>query len=115
MMHYIFYPYNCLLIQKQYNLDHGITPVTIQKSIRNILDSIYEADYVTVDVSNSSEGRVSAEAIPAKIVELRTQMKDLATKLEFEQAALVRDEIKDLEKRLLLEYGEAEAGVSTES
>ena len=41
--------------------------------------------------------------IPTRIVKLRKEMRDLASKLEFEKAAVLRDEIQDLEARLLAE------------
>lgn len=90
--------------QEQYNKEHGITPETIRKKIREGLGEIYEADYSTVSTSALDflkSKTESYEKVPAsinkEIKKLRTQMKKAAEKLEFEEAAKIRDEIKRLE------------------
>lgn len=90
-------------VQRAYNERHGITPVTIQKSIQDILSSVYEADYVTVPVIKEPT-RVynDPKRIPQLIKELRRRMKEAAARLEFEEAALLRDRIQALEKEELL-------------
>jgi len=90
------------LIQIEYNRIHDITPTSIQKSIDDILGSVYEADYVTVPAVAEEEGLyVTAEHIAEMIKDLTEKMKEAAGKLEFEEAALLRDRIKELEKREL--------------
>ncbi|MBW2616191.1 MAG: excinuclease ABC subunit UvrB [Deltaproteobacteria bacterium] len=90
------------LIQLEYNRIHNITPASIKKSIDDILGSVYEADYVTVPAIADEEGQyVTAERIDEMIKDLTEKMKDAAGKLEFEEAALLRDRIKELEKREL--------------
>jgi len=90
------------LIQLEYNRIHDITPASIQKSIDDILGSVYEADYVTVPAIAEEEGQyVTAERIDEMIKDLTEKMKEAAGKLEFEEAALLRDRIKELEKREL--------------
>jgi excinuclease ABC subunit B len=89
-------------IQLAYNEAHHITPASIQKAIDDILASAYEADYVTVPVAAEDEGLyLSAERIQKRIQSLHKKMMDAAKKLEFEEAARIRDEIKTLEAREL--------------
>ena len=89
-------------IQLQYNERHGITPATVQKNIHDILESVYEADYVEVAGVAEDQARfVTVEDIEEKIKELTSKMKEAAARLEFEEAARLRDQIRDLEKREL--------------
>jgi excinuclease ABC subunit B len=86
-------------IQEEYNDVHGITPQTVKKAVRNILASIYEADYFTVPaVSDLKEGYVSLKDVPKMIEKLKKDMKEAATHLEFERAAEIRDKIHHLEE-----------------
>jgi excinuclease ABC subunit B len=86
-------------IQEEYNKVHDITPQTVKKSVRNILASIYEADYFTVPaVSDFKEGYVSLKDIPKMIERLKKEMKETASRLEFERAAELRDRIHELEE-----------------
>ena len=93
------------LMQAEYNERHGITPESIRKEIHNILDSVYESDYVTVPT-------VEEEIVPYKTVEeldryitgLEKEMKEAAANLEFEEAAHLRDEIRDLRELRLEVY-----------
>lgn len=89
-------------IQREYNRKHDITPETIRKSINDILSSLVERDYVTVEVhDNVPEPDVPDRDVPKLIRELTQQMYAAARELEFEKAALLRDRIKVLEKRVL--------------
>jgi len=84
-------------IQAEYNKKHGITPATIKKEIRNILESIYEADYYTVPIAAEGEGKyVSSEEMPKIISELEKEMHAYAARMEFEKAAALRDKVKRL-------------------
>jgi len=86
-------------IQEEYNKVHDITPQTVKKSVRNILASIYEADYFTVPaVSDVKEGYVSLKDIPKMIEKVKKEMKEAASRLEFERAAELRDKIHELEE-----------------
>ena len=86
-------------IQEAYNQEHGITPQTVKKSVRNIMASIYEADYLTIPaVSDVEEAYVSIKEIPLMIQKLKTEMKEAAGHLEFERAAEIRDKIHRLEE-----------------
>jgi excinuclease ABC subunit B len=93
------------LIQAEYNRAHGITPESIRKEIHNILDSVYECDYVTVPtVEEETVTYKTVEELDRYIAELEIQMKEAAGKLEFEEAARLRDAIRDLKEQRLEVY-----------
>ncbi len=87
-------------LQKAYNEEHGITPTTIKKSVRDL-----------ISIGASGDGKKSAASAPrptseipktekerqAKIEELRRDMQKAARELRFEEAAFLRDRIKVLE------------------
>ncbi len=91
-------------IQAAYNKENGITPATIKKQIRELLTTVYEADYYTVPIA-AEEGQTYLEpaAIPRKIVELEKSMVSFAQKYEYEKAAELRDQIRILRDRLKTE------------
>jgi excinuclease ABC subunit B len=92
-------------LQLAFNVEHGITPETIRKDITDILSSLAEKDYVTVDLSRaSSEPDVKPEDIPRLIEDLTKEMFQAAHNLEFEKAAQLRDRIRELEQKQLY-YG----------
>jgi excinuclease ABC subunit B len=77
-----------------------ITPATIKNRIKDIMSSIYEADYYTVATAEEeAEQYLAPHEIPGRIKELRKEMKDAAKALDFERAAELRDSIKALEAR----------------
>ncbi len=93
-------------IQMEYNREHGITPESIQKNIEDILGSVYEADYVTVPAVAEEEAEyMPPERIEQMIEELEGKMKEAAHRLEFEQAALLRDRIRSLKGKELELWG----------
>ncbi len=88
-------------LQAEYNREHGITPTTIKKQIREILATIYEADYYTVPMAaEGGEDYLVPEAVPAKIVALERKMLEHAQKYEYEKAAELRDQIRLLRERI---------------
>jgi len=91
-------------LQKEFNKKHGLTPTTIKKAITDILDSIYEKDYVTVPLE---EGKVLEKVefkdpvrLAKRIEALKKKMLEAARDLEFEKAARFRDELFDLEEKM---------------
>jgi len=82
-------------IQGEYNKKHGITPQTIKKSISDVMHSIYERDYATVDVDVEP---ISPEKMRKKVKALKRQMLAAAKKFDFERAAEIRDRILELER-----------------
>ena len=90
-------------IQLAYNQEHGITPQSIKRDIDHILESAYEADYVTVPLISEEDAEyVNRQNISEAIEELSKKMMEAASKLDFEEAAAFRDRIKSL-KNLELE------------
>lgn len=86
-------------IQEEFNRVHRITPQGVKKAVKNILASIYEADYVTVPaVSDIQEEYASVKEIASVIQKLKKEMKEAASELQFERAAVLRDRVKRLEK-----------------
>jgi len=86
-------------IQEEYNRVHRITPQTVKKSVRNILASIYEADYFTIPtVADVKEEYVPTKEISTMIGKLKKEMKEAASRLEFERAAEIRDRIQRFEE-----------------
>ncbi|MEJ2182428.1 MAG: excinuclease ABC subunit UvrB [Nitrospirota bacterium] len=86
-------------IQARYNGEMGITPETIKSNIKNVLSSIYESDYWTVPAAEEEPAAYAADEETLR--KLEAEMKEAAEKLEFERAALIRDRIKEIKKRIL--------------
>ena len=94
-------------IQLEYNQAHHITPTSIQKNIADILGSRYEADYVTLPVIAEEEGEyLTPERVQKMIRQLHKKMMEAAKKMEFEEAASLRDQISALQGRDLEIRGE---------
>jgi excinuclease ABC subunit B len=87
-------------IQMLYNKKHGITPETIRSNIKDILSSIYEADYWTVPAA-AEEQEEYITADEGALRELEEEMKEAAAKLDFERAAELRDRIRAVKKRMM--------------
>jgi excinuclease ABC subunit B len=86
-------------LQAEYNKKNGITPETIKSSIKDVLSSIYEADYYTVPVvAEKKEEYIPPHELPNIIKALRKEMQEAAKKLDFEKAAELRDRISELEE-----------------
>ncbi len=79
--------------QSQYNIANGITPQTIKKSISATLKEMTETDFVKTDTQDVEKIR----NIDKKIKELTKLMREAAQNLEFEQAMVYRDQLKELE------------------
>ncbi len=88
--------------QQAYNLEHGITPESIKKSIGDIIGSAYEGDHVTADISTFAKDGMVGNNLAAHLESLEKQMRDAAADLDFENAARLRDEIKRLQETELL-------------
>lgn len=92
-------------LQDEYNKRHGITPKTVMKKIRGALDEVYgeqvSADTVAGQMvaleSKAQEYKSDPRGINKEIEKLRKKMRKASSKLDFEEAASLRDEIKRLE------------------
>ena len=79
-------------IQLDYNKKHKIDAKSVKKEISDILESVYEKDYVKI-----SEGSNVGGNLKKHLKALDKKMKEAASNLEFEEAAKIRDEIRKLE------------------
>jgi len=85
--------------QEDFNRENGITPETIKSRIKGVISSVCEADYYTINTAKEdAEAYAAPHEIPAKIKELRKQMKEAAKRLDFEKAAELKDRLHLLEK-----------------
>ena len=82
-------------IQQRYNEEHGIVPKTIKKDVRDII-GIGRGDADSSSNKKGKKQRLTASEKEKLIVELTKQMKDASRRLEFEQAAYIRDRIKEI-------------------
>ena len=91
-------------IQMDYNTKHKIEPVGISKGIKDITDRVREISGVDETRSNNNEPLiVDKTQITIMIKDLERDMKKYATQLEFEKAAMIRDQIKELRNILIIE------------
>ncbi len=86
-------------IQQKYNEDHGIVPKTIIKGIRDVIDIGNGANGESTRKKSDKQKKLTKAETEKLIVELTRQMKDAARKLEFEQAAFIRDKINELRSK----------------
>ena len=81
-------------LQQKYNEEHGITPQTIKKSVRDVLEITSKEK-----VDGRSKKRLSKKEREALIQKLTAEMKEAAKLLEFEHAAYLRDKINELKEK----------------
>jgi excinuclease ABC subunit B len=86
-------------IQEEYNRRMHINPETVKSNIKDILSSIYEADYWTVPTAAEEMAEYGYEEETLK--KLEAEMKEAAKKLDFERAAMIRDKIKGLRQKMI--------------
>jgi excinuclease ABC subunit B len=99
--------------QRAYNVEHSITPESITSGIASLSDSLYERDYVTVDAVADAD--LEADDLADRVDGMRAEMRTAAKELDFERAALVRDQINAIEERALLHGFEAKPGARRRS
>ena len=76
-------------LQEQYNKEHGITPKTIIKEVKN-----------TLEITKKLDSKLKREEIPAEIEKLTAMMKVASGALDFERAIELRNQIQKLRKQL---------------
>jgi excinuclease ABC subunit B len=82
--------------QQAYNEAHGITPTTIKRNIGDIIADVSSRDGLMVEIDESTPHLVGHN-LRSHIEDLEKKMRAAAADLEFEEAARLRDEIKQLE------------------
>ena len=80
--------------QLEYNKINKITPISIKKNIQEIIENTAEQDHVTVEIENAKE--MVGKDLDKYIKHLEKKMNEYASKLEFEEAARLRDEVNRL-------------------
>jgi excinuclease ABC subunit B len=85
-------------IQMSYNQEHGIQPEGIRKAIRDLTDRVRK---VAEERAVYRAGPIPKDEIARLIKDLESQMKKAAQNLEFERAALLRDQIVELRRELV--------------
>lgn len=103
-------------IQQEYNTQHGITPQSIRKKIRDGLGEVFDGTLSSPLQGENKDAAINGkfahapDKLQQEIKKLRDKMKKLSADLEFEEAAKVRDEIKRLQiTELALRSGEVES------
>ena len=85
--------------QLKYNKDNNITPESVKRDIGEIIESIYEKDSYTVKLGSNEE--IKPGKLESHIKKLEKKMLTAAENLDFEKAALYRDEIRKVKKDFL--------------
>ena len=94
--------------QEAYNVEHGITPQSIVKSIDEVMSSVYERDYMTPAATlDGTERFHNQQQLDAYLASKQEEMRAAAANLDFEKAAALRDEIKRLRNPELVLPGTA--------
>jgi len=91
--------------QVAYNEEHGIVPASIVKAVRDLTDELRASREEQLAVAEEGvayqvRGAIPPEELKRLIAELETQMHQAASDLEFEKAALIRDQIYELKRQL---------------
>ena len=86
-------------IQEAYNEEHGITPRTIQKAVRDLISISKEVARTEKQLEKDPES-MTKEELEKLIGQVQKQMKKAAADLNFEQAAELRDKMIELKKNL---------------
>jgi excinuclease UvrABC helicase subunit UvrB len=86
------------IIQEEYNKKHNITPKTILKSIKDITEGIESLQKKTALSLIKNDIRITGQKAAKLIKQKEREMKEAAKALDFETAAILRDELKELQK-----------------
>jgi excinuclease ABC subunit B len=93
-------------VQIAYNEEHGIIPKGIQKRIKDMIEGIYDPDAAKEELkATQSEARydvMSEKDLTMAVKRTEKEMMEAARNLEFERAAKLRDELKELKSRLFV-------------
>ncbi len=87
-------------IQHQYNLEHGITPESIKKAVRDVIRISKKADS-DAQIFDKDFESMNKEELEKQIQAITKQMKKAAADLNFEEAAMLRDKMVELKKHYI--------------
>ena len=87
------------VIQEEFNREHGVKPEGIQKAVRDITERVRQAAEPQAPYKTRRD--LSKDALARAVKEMESAMKEAAKQLEFEKAAMLRDEIVELRKLLV--------------
>jgi excinuclease ABC subunit B len=92
--------------QVTHNETHGITPVSVQKRIKDLIDGVYDAEGARQELKAAqNEARyehMGEKDMTRELKRVEKEMLDAAKNLEFERAANLRDELRKLKERLFI-------------
>ncbi len=105
-------------VQQRYNLEHGITPITIVREIHDLNDRLRVAaessgEYEAGGAGREMEGRTRRQ-VEELVVRLEADMRNAAKNLEFERAATIRDQVQEIRLRVLAEDASISVGRAAE-
>ncbi len=83
--------------QHEHNIKHDITPQTVKRAVQESLHTIYAAREVEESVVRDESGGYAVNEV---LHELQAEMADAASRLEYERAALLRDQIRELKRQM---------------
>jgi excinuclease ABC subunit B len=93
-------------IQLAYNVEHGITPRTVQTAIRNSIEDEIEAHKMAQEAATGASAAVEDYVTVEFVQKLYEEMLEAAKGLDFERAQLLRDQIVKLEGEMRKKYGD---------
>lgn len=90
-------------VQEGYNQEHGITPLSITKAIKDISDRVKELQPEADTTAELDLTKIKPSQLHELVKDLEKEMKRAATELDFEKAALLRDQIIELKREMSIQ------------
>ncbi len=87
-------------LQVEYNLEHGITPTSIQKGVRDVIETMKVAETSGAYIAATDLEGMAEQELEAIALKLEKDMKQAARELQFERAAELRDRLTEIKRRL---------------
>ncbi|SFR03536.1 excinuclease ABC subunit UvrB [Desulfoscipio geothermicus] len=87
-------------LQQEFNMKHGITPQTVHKNVHEVIEATRVAEAPAVYDTGKKKGKLTKKEIKQVLARLEKEMREAARRLEFEQAAQLRDAIIELRLEL---------------
>jgi len=83
-------------MQTAFNIEHGITPQTVRKAVHEVIEATKVAEMPAIYQAGDKKGKLTKKEIKQLLARLEKEMQAAARRLEFEQAARLRDAIIEL-------------------